>query len=576
MSIVHLPAHDFPDVDQIERGDSESEDSKDLEEEETWDDWISDPVSMEQKCKSLFDDSVLPSAAQAVEHDKNVHGFDLNDVCHRLSLDFLKRTRLINFIRKTNPSPNSLKALVGSEDLFTSDEYLVPVLEDDPLLLLQMDDWSDSEDEKDSSDPQKRVRILEQQLAQTNAELAECRSLLSRTLDVSDEPTSAEVNLAPTTDDDTNYFQSYAENDIHAIMIQDSVRTSSYARFISHNVDLFIDAVVLDVGCGTGILSLFAVRSGAKRVYAVDASDIAVKAAEIVRANKYDDVITVVRGKIEDIDIPEKVDIIISEWMGYALLYESMLDSVLRARDRFLRPGGIMAPSQCRMMLGLSDGGDVWKNRFAFWADVYGFDLSAMADRLYEEAVVDVVGADALLSPPCAVKDLYLSTVRSRDLDFVAPFTLVSNSDRRSRVRCFVLYFDTFFDSTGAPVPADEPVAIVKRGDPVTAEVWPLGGRREAGKAVKPDVVHAEPESIREIVSFSTGPESIPTHWKQTLFFLREPIVVEEGTTVTGSFHCRKSSTNARELDVEIHYTIKDSVDAPITNDVVVQMFKIR
>jgi protein arginine N-methyltransferase 3 len=58
------------------------------------------------------------------------------------------------------------------------------------------------------------------------------------------------------------------------------------------NPALFRDAVVLDVGCGTGILSLFAAKSGAKRVIAVDASDIAEKAAKIVQANGLDGIIT--------------------------------------------------------------------------------------------------------------------------------------------------------------------------------------------------------------------------------------------------------------------------------------------
>ena len=75
-------------------------------------------------------------------------------------------------------------------------------------------------------------------------------------------------------------------------MIQDSVRTATYASFILQNADLFRDAIVLDVGCGTGILSLFAARAGAKRVIAVDASDIAKKARRIVDANDFQDVIT--------------------------------------------------------------------------------------------------------------------------------------------------------------------------------------------------------------------------------------------------------------------------------------------
>lgn len=77
-------------------------------------------------------------------------------------------------------------------------------------------------------------------------------------------------------------------------MIQDKVRTSTYAQFIMTNPVLFRDAVVLDVGCGTGILSLFAAKAGAKRVIAVDASDIAEKARQIVKANSLDEIITYV------------------------------------------------------------------------------------------------------------------------------------------------------------------------------------------------------------------------------------------------------------------------------------------
>ena len=153
------------------------------------------------------------------------------------------------------------------------------------------------------------------------------------------------------------------------------MRTSTYANFMLTTPDLFRDAIVLDVGCGTGILSLLAARAGAKRVIAVDASGIAKTAERIVKANGLEDVITVIKGKVEDVLLPDgidKVDIVISEWMGYALLYESMLDSVLVARDRFLRPGGVMAPTQCRLMFGLCDAGEVRKERIDFWEDVYG------------------------------------------------------------------------------------------------------------------------------------------------------------------------------------------------------------
>lgn len=66
-------------------------------------------------------------------------------------------------------------------------------------------------------------------------------------------------------------------------------------------------------------------------------SNIIHQAREIVKDNHLSDKITLIQGKMEEVELPVKhVDIIISEWMGYFLLYESMLDTVLVARDKYL------------------------------------------------------------------------------------------------------------------------------------------------------------------------------------------------------------------------------------------------
>jgi predicted RNA methylase len=109
---------------------------------------------------------------------------------------------------------------------------------------------------------------------------------------------------------------------------------------------------VLDVGCGTGILSMFAAQAGAAKVIGVDCSDMGETATKIVKDNGFGDVITIVRGKVELIELPvPHVDIIISEWMGYCLLYESMLDTVLYARDKWLAPNGLLFPDHASMYL---------------------------------------------------------------------------------------------------------------------------------------------------------------------------------------------------------------------------------
>merc|ERR1712178_438882 len=122
------------------------------------------------------------------------------------------------------------------------------------------------------------------------------------------------------------YFDSYAHFGIHEEMLKDEVRTLTYRNSMYYNKHLFKDKVVLDVGCGTGILCMFAAKAGARRVIGIECSSIIDYAEKIVKANGLDKVISLVRGKVEEVTLPEdigKVDIIISEWMGYCLFYES-------------------------------------------------------------------------------------------------------------------------------------------------------------------------------------------------------------------------------------------------------------
>ena len=92
------------------------------------------------------------------------------------------------------------------------------------------------------------------------------------------------------------------------------MRTTSYRNSIYQNAHLFKDKVVLDVGCGTGILCMFAAKAGAKKVIGVDMSNIIDNAKIIVKDNGLDGVITLLKGKMEDVVLPvDKVDIIVSE-----------------------------------------------------------------------------------------------------------------------------------------------------------------------------------------------------------------------------------------------------------------------
>lgn len=108
----------------------------------------------------------------------------------------------------------------------------------------------------------------------------------------------------------------------------------------------------------TDHLRRFAAKAGAKHVIGVDMSTIIFKAREIVKQNGLSDKITLIQGKMEEIEMPfPKVDIIISEWMGYFLLYESMLDTVLYARDTYLEKNGLIFPDKATIFFaGIEDG----------------------------------------------------------------------------------------------------------------------------------------------------------------------------------------------------------------------------
>ncbi|KAK7598143.1 hypothetical protein V9T40_006378 [Parthenolecanium corni] len=140
------------------------------------------------------------------------------------------------------------------------------------------------------------------------------------------------------------YFQFYGYLSQQQNMLQDYIRTSTYEKAVLANTKDFQDKVVLDVGAGSGILSFFSAQAGASRVYAVEASSMAEHAEKLVGFNYMSDKIIVVGGKVEEIELPEQVDIIISEPMGYMLYNERMLETYLHAK-KWLKKDGKMFPT---------------------------------------------------------------------------------------------------------------------------------------------------------------------------------------------------------------------------------------
>ncbi|VIO93698.1 Uncharacterized protein BM_BM10394 [Brugia malayi] len=204
----------------------------------------------------------------------------------------------------------------------------------------------------------------------------------------------------------TQYFQFYGYLSQQQNMMQDYVRTSTYQRAIHINAKDFLDRVVLDVGAGSGILSFFAIQSGARHVYAVEASSMAIHCEELVRRNNLLDKITIIAGRVEDITLPEPVDIIISEPMGYMLVNERMLESYIHAR-KFLKPGGRMFPSRGELHIALFNDEALYieqTSKANFWCQesFHGVNLSSLRPQalaeIFKQPVVDTWHVNCLMS----------------------------------------------------------------------------------------------------------------------------------------------------------------------------------
>jgi histone-arginine methyltransferase CARM1 len=150
----------------------------------------------------------------------------------------------------------------------------------------------------------------------------------------------------------------------------------------------------MDVGAGSGILSIFAVQAGAKKVYAVEASNMALHAKALIKANNYEDKIEVIAGKIEDIKegvIPaNSCDILVSEPIGHYLFNERMIETYVIARDRFMKKDGMMFPHRADLYIVPFEDKDIYEEQISkcdFWktTDFQGFDISCLYERAVEE-----------------------------------------------------------------------------------------------------------------------------------------------------------------------------------------------
>lgn len=310
----------------------------------------------------------------------------------------------------------------------------------------------------------------------------------------------------------SQYFQFYGYLSQQQNMMQDYVRTSTYQRAIHSNSEDFRDKVVLDVGAGSGILSFFALQAGARKVYAVEASSMAKHAQLLVQSNNLGGRIEVIAGKIEEIELPEPVDIIISEPMGYMLFNERMLETYLHAK-KWLRSKelGRMFPSRGDLHVAPFTDAQLYieqTNKANFWfsKDFHGVDLralhSAATNEYFKQPIVDTF--DIRICMAKTVRHVIdFQTAHETDLHSISiPLEFIAN--QTGHIHGLAFWFDVAFIGS-------------------VQTVW-----------------------------LSTSPSQPLTHWYQVRCLLSTPLFVNKGQQINGSCVLRANKRQSYDVDIEL------------------------
>lgn len=179
--------------------------------------------------------------------------------------------------------------------------------------------------------------------------------------------------------------------DEHLLMLSDEVRTNAYRAAIEDVVKPGM--AVLDFGTGSGVLAFFAARAGARRVYAVDRSPFLRAARALAKHNGLD--VTFIQSDGETFELPEKVDVIVSECMGHYALNEHMIEAVLRARDLHLAPNGVVVPRTIELHAALATKPLVDASFFA--TPRYGFDFTPLRTLAMQRRLTLPVAPEGLV-----------------------------------------------------------------------------------------------------------------------------------------------------------------------------------
>jgi predicted RNA methylase len=217
----------------------------------------------------------------------------------------------------------------------------------------------------------------------------------------------------------------------HAFCLTDTgTRLDQYARAISRSVR--DGSVVVDLGAGTGILSFLACAAGARRVYAIEAGDAIAYGELLASSAGFRDRVRFIHEASTRVALPERADVLVADIHDTFGLQAGGLGALIDARDRWLKPGGILIPSSIELFVAAVEAHDPYRRSVEVWRQrIHGVDLTPIRNLAVNQKYPGRFDTHQLLAPPAP-----LSTVALTRID--APH--VSGSARIAAVRSGIVH----------------------------------------------------------------------------------------------------------------------------------------
>lgn len=292
------------------------------------------------------------------------------------------------------------------------------------------------------------------------------------------------------------FFHNFAGIEIHRRMLGDKARVSAYARAIQAAAGPGM--TVLDAGTGSGLLACLAAKAGASRVYAVDNSEVLTLAQQTIAHNELGEVVQPVRGDFGKVQLPDKVDLIVSETFGAMALAEGSVPDLLACAQNNLKPGGRVLPDGLSLHLAPVRDPHLYSETLDPFGVLHGVDLGPLRRSAEARGRVVEVPAESLIAPGQAfVRLAYPSNDPAQG---TVRFALAEGP-----LHGFVGWFDIF----------------------------------DAGELM-----------------LSTGPSAAPTHWRQTFLPLPSLHVPAGGAELTVEIALFPAADDRRSLEIEARWVL--------------------